>query len=308
MIKKICIIGYGSHVKKTIIPALNLSKDNLKIITSKSDLVGFQTFPDIKAALTKITKDYVIYNATPPNLHFKTSKLILNKGFNLIVEKPVCLNVYQYNILKKIADKNKLFIFENMMYFYSKQFFLFKKYIKIKKIKSFEINFSIPNFDKNSFRNNFDSNLLLLYDVLCYPMSLISYLNYKVNTFDISFKYKTKFVNMIIIKFKSNNINFFIKSSFFNKYKNFVKINYHDGSSVKQNYFFYGKKQKKENTFKSSSGKTKSFIFNDYNVFNKIFSFSIKQLYKYYKINSSICEDYLKILNRVKKKLKNCSN
>ena len=85
-IKKICFVGFGSHVEKTILPSLSLDKKNIKIISSKSSIKNFDTFPDIKSALKIISKDYVIYNATPPKLHFITSKLVLNMGFNLIVE------------------------------------------------------------------------------------------------------------------------------------------------------------------------------------------------------------------------------
>ena len=93
-------------------------------------------------------------------------------GFNLIVEKPICLNIYQLNKLKILAEKRRLFIFENMMYFYSNQFSLFKKYINKKnKIKHIELNFSIPSFRKDSFRSNSDIDSSLLYDVACYPFS-----------------------------------------------------------------------------------------------------------------------------------------
>lgn len=309
MIKKICILGYGSHVKKTIIPALNLNKNNLKIITTKSDSIGFEIFPDIRTALTKITKDYIIFNATPPNFHFITSKLLLKKGFNLIVEKPICMNVYQYKILKKLAIKKKLFLFENMMYFYSKQFLLFKKSLKTKKIKSFEMNFSIPNYSSQSFRKNFDSNLLLLYDVACYPLSLVSYLGYKMNHFDVHYRYKRKLLNKLTIFFKSNKIDFFIHVSFFCNYENYVKINYIDQSSIQFNHFFYGKKIKKTNTMRSANRyNIRNNTLRDYNVFKKILSFDKKSFYRLFKKNTSITEDYLKMISKIKKKLKNSSN
>lgn len=309
MIKKICILGYGSHVKKTIIPSLKLNKNNLKIITSKSDLIGFETFSDIRTALNKITKDYLIFNATPPNIHFSTSKLLLKKGFNLIVEKPICMNVYQYKILKKLAIKNKLFLFENMMYFYSKQFLLFKKNLRVKKIKSFDINFSIPNYSAQSFRKNFNSNLLLLYDVACYPLSLISYLGYKMNQFDVHYRFKRKLLNKLTIFFKSKKIDFSIHVSFFCNYENYVKINYIDESSIQFNHFFYGKKIKKINNIRSAKGcNIRNNTLRDYNVFKKILSFDKKRFHSLFKKNTFITEDYLKMISKIKKKLKNSSN
>ena len=56
--KKICLVGYGSHVKNTIIPSLNLDKKNIKIITKKT-LNDFETFSSVKEALKALPKDYI---------------------------------------------------------------------------------------------------------------------------------------------------------------------------------------------------------------------------------------------------------
>ena len=304
-IKKICFVGFGSHVEKTIIPSLSLDKKNIKIISSKSSIKNFDTFPDIKSALKIISKDYIIYNATPPKLHFITSKLILNMGFNLIVEKPICLNIYQLNKLKILAEKRKLFIFENMMYFYSNQFSLFKKYIKKKNtITSIELNFSIPNFKKDSFRSNSNIDSSLLYDVACYPFSLISYLGYAIRNFNISYKFKHGIFNYLNVDFVSKKIKFHVKVSFFEKYENYAKICFTDDSSIQFNHFFYGKKIIKNNIKIISKFKNKNFLINDCNVFSKIFSFNKKKIYLLSKKHLYIANDYLKILARIKKLIK----
>lgn len=150
--RKICIIGYGSHVENTIIPSLSIKPKNIKIVTKKK-INNFETFSNIQEALEKLPKDYIFFNSTPPKSHYSISKLILSSGFNIIIEKPICLSVSQFKNLHKIAVKKDLIMFENMMYFYSEQFKLLKKLlIKKKKIKEIYINFSIPSFNKKSFR------------------------------------------------------------------------------------------------------------------------------------------------------------
>ena len=124
--RKICIVGYGRHVKNTIIPSLNSKPQLIKIVTQKK-IDCYETFSNIKSAVKKLPKDYIFFNSTPPNFHYSLSKLILSSGFNLIVEKPMCLNAWQAEKLYDLAKKNNVFIFENMMYFYSKQFNLLKK-------------------------------------------------------------------------------------------------------------------------------------------------------------------------------------
>jgi predicted dehydrogenase len=107
-IKKICFIGYGSHVKKTLIPSLNLNNKNIKIVTTKK-LNNFQTFSSVQIALRNLTKDYIFFNSTPPTFHYSLSKLILSTGFNLIVEKPMCLKSWQVEKLYDLAKKKKCF-------------------------------------------------------------------------------------------------------------------------------------------------------------------------------------------------------
>ena len=100
-INKICFVGYGNHVKKTLIPSLTIKKKNIKIVTKQKITDNFETFTDIKTALKSLDKSYVFFNSTPPKEHFSTSKLILNSGFNIIVEKPICSSSLQYKTLKK---------------------------------------------------------------------------------------------------------------------------------------------------------------------------------------------------------------
>ena len=304
--KKICFIGYGSHVNKTIIPYLNLNKKNIKIVTTKLNINKYETFPNIDNALSKISKDYLIYNATPPKFHFSTSKLILSRGYNLIVEKPICLNAYQLNKLIHIAKKKKLIVFENMMYFYTEQFLFFKNFFKHneKIINSFKINFTLPTFNKKSFRNSTDLEASLLYDVACYPFSLISYLGYRVTKFDIEYKYKNQILNYLKITFKSKKIKFHIIVAFFYKYKNFIKINLYNNQEIEINHFFYGKKIKKKILLQIMEIKKKKFFINETNVFKKILTFNKNEFLEKSEKQFKISIKYLKILNKLRRLIK----
>ena len=240
--KKICIIGYGSHVKKTIIPSLNLKKENIKFVTKKK-IKNYDTFFSIEEAVKKLSKDYIFFNSTPPESHFLTSKLILSSGFNIIIEKPICLNERQLIKLNDISKKKKLFMFENMMYFYSKQFILFKKVLRKKKdIKSIDIKFSIPSFNRKSFRLKNSLQSSILYDMGCYPFSLISYFSFNYNNLVISHKIKNKKLIFIKSSFVSKKIKFKITIAIYRKYENYVKVNFNNNTSLILNHFFYGKK------------------------------------------------------------------
>ena len=307
-INKICFIGYGNHVKKTIIPSLKIKKKNIKIVTKKKITENFETFSDIKTALQTLDKSYVFFNSTPPKEHFSISKLILKSGFNIIVEKPICSSRLQYKILKKIADKKGLFLFENMMYFFSKQFLIFNNKIKyLNKIKKIEINFTIPKFSSGSFRTNHHIENSLLYDVGCYPISLVSFLGIKPTKIKFDFKKKDRLLNNIKLSIISKKIQFDIVIGFFEKYQNNVILKYFDGSILTFNHFFYGKKIIKENIYQNRN-EIKRIPIKENNIFEEIFKFSNNKILDMSNKNEEIIKSYLKILDTIKKKLNNTSN
>ena len=300
--RKICIVGYGAHVKNTIIPTLNVNPENIRIITSKS-IKGFQTFSNIKLALKELSKDYIFFNSTPPNVHYITSKLILSSGFNLIVEKPLCMNIRQLQKLRDISKKKQLFVFENMMYFYSKQFKYLKKLLNLKKIQQIDINFSIPKFKKNTFRDNCNLESTIIYDMGCYPFSLLAFFGFNFQNYKILYKTINKKINFIEIKFVSKKINFKIILACFKDYKNFVRVKLKDKSIYHLNHFFYGKKINKLNYIYKTKNKIKRFKIPEENLFKNVLNYSNKKLLNLSLNQFFIIKKYLLDLSKIKKKL-----
>lgn len=300
--RKFCIVGYGEHVKNTIIPSLNINPENIRIITKKL-IKGFKTFPNIKSALKVLSKDYIFFNSTPPNVHYITSKLILSSGFNLIVEKPSCMNIYQLQKLRDMSKKKRLFIFENMMYFYSKQFKYLKSLINSKKIQQIDINFSIPKFRKNTFRDNYNLESSIIYDMGCYPFSLIAFFGFNFKNYKILYKKRNKKINFIEIKFVCKKIKFNIILACFKEYKNFVRVKLKNQSIYLLNHFFYGKKINKENYIYKTNNKIKLFKIAEENLFKSILNYPNKKLSRLSFNQFFIIKKYLLDLNKIKKKL-----
>ena len=302
-INKICIVGYGLHVKKTIIPSLNIQTKNIKIITKKI-IDEFETFSSIHVALKELSKDYIFFNSTPPKFHYLISKLILSSGFNVIVEKPSCLKVNQLEKLNNIARKKKLFIFENMLYFYSKQFQILKNLLKKNDTKEIDMKFSIPDFSKNSFRTENSLSSSLLYDMGCYPFSLISYFGFDNRNYKIFYKTKNKKINFIKILFTSKKIKFKITLAIYKAYENYVKVTFQDNSFYHLNHFFYGKKIQKLNYFCDSNKKIKKWKIDEDNLFKNIFNYSNKKLLKLSRAQFFVIKNYLTSLNLIKRHIK----
>lgn len=302
-IKKICFIGYGLHVEKTLIPSVNLNNKNIKIITKKK-LNNYQTFSSVQIALKNLTKDYVFFNCTPPTYHYSFSKIILSSGFNLIVEKPMCLNPWQAKKLYDLAKKNNVFIFENMMYFYSQQFKVIKKEINKKNIDSIDIKFAIPTFNLNSFRTKANLKCSILYDMGCYPFSLLAYFNFNLKNFKMRYIVKKKCLIFFEVYFIAKKIKFKIICSVFQKYENFLKVNFKNFTSCKFNYVFYGKKVKKENYYYKLGKQIKTTTISEKNIFENIFSFTKKNFLNQSKNQYFIIKNYLNNLNKIEKVIK----
>ena len=64
-----------------------------------------QIFKSLKHALVDIKPDLVIVN-TPPFLHFEETKMALEMGCHVVVEKPFATSVSEAEILIKLAEKN----------------------------------------------------------------------------------------------------------------------------------------------------------------------------------------------------------
>jgi predicted dehydrogenase len=120
---RVGIIGGGSNsaVGRAHISALSMDRSWSieSILPSAQDALRY--FPENLGLNVQVSKnidqffqfghenklDFII-NLTPSNIHFETGKKILENGFNLIVEKPMSLNVQHSIVLSDIAKSKNL--------------------------------------------------------------------------------------------------------------------------------------------------------------------------------------------------------
>lgn len=271
-----CLIGYGRHLKNKIIPALkNINANIVGIITSQNVINDdFTKFSSISEAIFSIPKDTIFIISSPPEVHFKQAKFIMNNNFNIFIEKPITIKKNGILKLIEISKKNKVFMVENFMYFYSKKFQEFNNewLNKESQIKKVYINFIIPYLPTKTFRSNIQNYPINLYDMGCYPLSLLnkikSYDN-KINIMKITNKLKT---NKEIIYLQSNlNIDYKIKFGVGLEYQNNVKIFYNNGDTSLYEPFFYGRKNNVKIT-RNQSSINSEVIFNEDDSFEILFS------------------------------------
>ena len=82
-----------------------------------------------------LSKIDIIWLAIPPKNHYKMCKFILECNTNIILEKPVILNLYQKKTINELLKKNKLFLSVHFEYLFLKELFFFNKHLQFDSIE-----------------------------------------------------------------------------------------------------------------------------------------------------------------------------
>lgn len=237
-----CIVGIGRHAKERIIPALeNNGKKILGYVSSKKDNF-LPSYNDLLLSYKSIPKDAVYVVCSPPRNHFEQALSILNSGRSVIIEKPAFMNAKEAAVVLDLCQKNNLIFVEAFMYQYTKLFNKFIIYwnVNINYIKNINISFLIPKFPLSTFRDN---NLILetvLYDIGCYPISLLVDVGFSIDNLVISnYSFNSNLMKLDIANIE-RNININISIGISPVYQNYVELETFDKKKIIFSKFFHG--------------------------------------------------------------------
>jgi len=220
---KAAIIGYGYWGPKLARNFLNSSKFQINyvvdnkpnnLIKAKNEIplaIGLNNLDEIKAQ----NLDLIILS-TPTMTHFKLVKKFL-KFTNVLVEKPLSLNLKHTRELEKIAKKSKNLLFVDYPFIFSGSTNFIKKIIKNNELgKLLEIE---SYREQAPIRNDCD----VIWDLGVHDLSILRYLLNRNPLKIHSQKYKTgnqkkndtAYINLEY----SNNLKVFIKNSWISPVK-----------------------------------------------------------------------------------------
>ena len=144
---KLLIIGYSSFVRRRVLPSLKKNKQINYYICSKSQKINPKKkilFNDYNRALSQVSPN-IVYISLINSLHFNYAKLILKKGFNVIVDKPIASSLKKTKELLKIAKKKNLLLSEATLFNYHKVFYKMINLCKgTRNIIHIQSNFHVP--------------------------------------------------------------------------------------------------------------------------------------------------------------------
>ena len=282
MTNNFCIIGLGSHSLTKIIPALELEKKNiLGVVTSKTNLekITFKRFTNILDAIVLLPHDTIFVVSTPPLIHFKQIKLLIEHNRNVFVEKQIFTSSKDVKLIYELLLNKSIFVTETLMYKYTN---LYKKFIDYwtlhkNKIKKIKCNFIIPDLPKNTFRDREDIHSSCLYDIGCYIITLVVDLNINLSKIEI--------IEVISTKNRIKNVNFKLVCPNYDiecligiskTYQNNISLELTDSQILLFQPFFYGRKTDKFITEKKYNFEEKKYIIEDEDAYRKLFNIDHK--------------------------------
>lgn len=214
----LALIGLGRWGKNYLSAIKSFSNCRIKYICTK-------TFKEVNNA----NKDYImttdirklldykdidgIIIATPGSTHFQLAEKCLNKGFNLLIEKPLTINYEQALQLKKIKDNCQAEVLVGHVYLFDPAFIQMKKMLK--QIGALQyISYEAVNYGP------FRSDMSVLWDLGPHAISLLLDI-YKQNPIKIAawaqncLRPRTKLYDIVNLKLE-----------FSNKFSSFVEISW----------------------------------------------------------------------------------
>lgn len=311
--KNFCVIGVGNHAITKIIPAILNTDNNLRaLVSSKSktklkkiintSIISVKIFNKVNEALDRLPNDTIYVLCGPSLVNFEHLPQIIKKNCSVFIEKPAFIQSSDLDKIVNLINYKKIFLTENLMYKHTDFYKLFLNYWKINKKKINQINlfFHIPDSNTQTFRNQINNYPINLYDIGCYPISLLNDLEIKDLNLSIKKIYNIKNIKKEKIHIEGNikNLNINIQIGRYKNYKNKVEIILLDKSKIAFSPFFYGRKSIKYLYMRKLNRTTIDRIFDD-NAFEVMFNLSHKHWRNNQKKNIENMYKNLKILEKL---------
>ena len=182
---KVVVWGLGSHSIKNILPSIKETKNlslygvvsrNLKTIKKCSEDFDCLYWQDPEQMLLDDEVD-IVYVSTPPGLHFDQGLKILSSGKHFWCEKPITININDFERLLKISRQANLSINEALMYVHHPHFMKLKELIGngvLGSLTNVKCSFTLPKLMDPGYRFNKRLGGSALLDLGIYPLSIIT--------------------------------------------------------------------------------------------------------------------------------------
>jgi len=111
---RVGIIGLGKIALEEHVPALQ-ANDAFSLVaaaSTKTTLSGIPVFPSAEAMLDAVPEIDAVAVCTPPQAHYEPAKLALSRGKHVLLEKPPCPTLSEFEELIALAKAKKVTLFQ----------------------------------------------------------------------------------------------------------------------------------------------------------------------------------------------------
>jgi len=128
---KIAIVGYGKmgRLYDSLYPAS-------WIVDTAPGVEAH--YPSVEALIESGASPDLTIVASPTEKHFLHAKLLLKAGFNILVEKPICMSSREALILQNMAEERGLLLFQSCLERYNPVVKFLKKHLELDSITRIE--------------------------------------------------------------------------------------------------------------------------------------------------------------------------
>ena len=186
-----CLVGLGHHARTKLLPALAANGQLVAGLVTRGDPQGLPDapiFPDIETALGELPSRTVFVIATPPALHFAQTLPIIRAGRDVIVEKPAFASRNETMEVAEEAARSGSVLAEAFMHRHTRLYSeLVDAFRSEAPITGLSAEFLVPEMPTSgTFRGAADIACSSLYDMGCYPLSLLSDLGLPIDELAIT--------------------------------------------------------------------------------------------------------------------------
>lgn len=271
--RKFCIVGVGGHARTKLIPAIQSNGQQVTAVVSSQPAKNFPdaaVFPRLEDAVEKLPRDATFFIATPPALHFEQARLVLQKGFDLFLEKPAFVTRREAEEIASLCEGPPVVLVEGFMHRYTR---LHSELLKVwtssrGRVRRIEIKFLIDKMPAGTFRSETQIASSGIFDIGCYPVSLLNDLGLGQANLEVSEVHFAGNPDKMRIRItgSAGEIAIGIDIGVGDAYANSVCLHLGDRETICFAPFFYGRRA--ERSITTSSGEdTRTETFLDENAF-----------------------------------------
>lgn len=275
-----CLVGVGGHARTKLIPAIAANGQALRGMVSQQSpdtLPPAPVYPSIEAAVAALAGDTVFLIASPPHAHFRQAMAALGHGRDVLVEKPAFLTVEEVQSAMSEAARHKAVLVEGFMHRHTRLFRRLRDAwpALAADVAAIRIAFIVPALPAATFRQSPEIGASTLYDIGCYPLSLLTDFGLPLDELAIAgLERPGTPAELLHLGGRGGGLEISISIGVGAAYVNAVALKLHDGSTLRYAPLFYGRPGERTITKTTQDGKAEVETIADDNGFEAMLAVS----------------------------------